>query len=84
MPSDKNTQDIIKRLDVIINFLLTSLAQSKEERSKITLTSLANQLRQLGFENQEIARLLGKTNTEVSDLFYNIKRRKKKERKKKK
>ncbi|MBZ9571796.1 hypothetical protein KJA15_00420 [Patescibacteria group bacterium] len=78
MPSNKNTQDIIKRLDVIINFLLTSLTQSEEKRSKMTLASLASQLRQLGFKNQEIARLLGKTNTQVSHLLYDNKRRKKK------
>ncbi len=84
MPSNKKTQDITKRLDVIIKFLLIFLTQDKTKRSKPTLTELIDEFRQLGFQNQEIAPLLGKTNKQISDLFSLSKKRKKKETKKKK
>lgn len=80
MNKNKNMQGIIRRLDVIIKFLLIPFTQKKKEKAQITLVSLVKELRKLGFKNPEIARFLGRSKEQIAKLVYEDKRRKKKKK----
>ena len=84
MNENENIQSITSRLDVIIKLLLSYLTQNKKEKTQITLVCLVKEFRQLGFNNSEIARFLGRNKEQIAKLAYENKRRKKEKNKKEK
>lgn len=77
MADDKNLQDITKRLDAIIKFLLDDITRDTSERKQKTLVDLVKELKQLGFDNSDIAPLVGRSKRQVAKLAYESKRKKK-------
>ncbi len=73
MSTNEDTQKITRRLDMIIKLLLTYFDQDKKKKIQTTAVSLVKELNQLGFENSEIARLLGRSKTQISKLVYKSK-----------
>ncbi len=84
MNENENIQSITSRLDVIIKLLLSRLTQNKKEKTQITLVDLVKEFKQLGFNNSEIARFLGRNKKQIAKLAYENKRRKKEKNKKEK
>ena len=55
---DYTTEEVVQRLDAIISLLIAPL-------EKTTLYDKAARLRSVGLKNQDIARILGKTETHI-------------------
>lgn len=74
MEIKENGQNIVKRLNAIIN-LLIDLVNQGEARPQMFIVK---KLKLLGFENKEIASILGRDSTQIAKLFYETKRKNKK------
>jgi len=69
--TDKSCQEIVRRLDAILNILLESM---QVEGTKPTIRKRINLLHESGLRPSEIARILGKTQPYVTSVLAHSKK----------